>query len=138
MEPQSQILILKIVIGSAWIDRHLEPGEVKYLQTLLERYRLDHNSELLALLEKPVPLPQTEQWMVQYLMDATETERLQLLGAIGKMVIADEIVSPEDHNLLDDYYDLMADIPPKPEATPTLVKTVGQFVRRVLQGRRKL
>lgn len=137
MEPQSQILILKIVIGSAWIDRHLEPGEVKYLQTLLERYRLDHNPELLALLEKPVSLPQTEQWMVQYLMDATETERLQLLGAIGKMVIADEIVSPEDHNLLDDYYDLMADIPPKLEATPTLVKTVGQFVRRVLQRRRK-
>ncbi|MBV8887650.1 MAG: TerB family tellurite resistance protein [Chroococcidiopsidaceae cyanobacterium CP_BM_RX_35] len=138
MEPQNRHLMLKIVIGSAWIDHHLEPGEVKYLQTLLERYQLAHNPELLALLEKPVFLPQTEQWMVQYLMGATEIERLQLLGAIGKMVIADEIVSPEDHNLLDDYYNLMADIPPKPEVTPTLLKTVGQFVRRVLQGRRQI
>lgn len=141
MEPQNQHkLMLKIIIGSAWVDGHLEPAEVQYLQTLLDRYQLTHASDLLALLEEPVPLSQTELWMVEYLADTTETEieRQRLLGAIGKVIIADDTVLPQEYALLDDYYALMAEIPARPEETPTLVETVGKFVRKAARTVRNL
>lgn len=139
MEPQHQHkLILKIVIGSAWVDGHLEPSEVKYLQTLLDRYHLSHDPELLELLEQPVSLRQTEGWMVNYLADTTEAERQGLLAAIGKIVIADDIASPLEHTLLDDYYTLMAKIPARTEETPTQIKIVGSFVRQVFKTLRNL
>lgn len=133
-------LMLKIIIGSAWVDNHLEPAEIKYLQTLLERYHLTNAPELSALLEEPVPLRQTESWMVEYLAGATETERQRLLVAIGKLVIADDTVLPPEHNLLDDYYLLMEQIPTHSEdnSTPTLVEAVGKFVRNVAQVVRNL
>lgn len=141
MDPQYQHkLMLKIIIGSAWVDGHLEPAEVQYLQTLLERYQLTHAPDLLALLEAPVPLRQTELWMAEYLADTTETERQRLLAAIGKLVIADDTVLPPEHTLLDDYYMLMAEIPARQSetSTPTLVETVGKFVRQAVRTVRNL
>jgi hypothetical protein len=138
MEQPQPRLMLKIIIGSAWVDGHLEPAEVQYLQTLLERCKLTHAPELLALLEAPVSLRQTELWMADYLVDTTETERQRLLAAIGKLIIADDTVLPQEHTLLDDYYTLMAAIPARPEETPTLVETVGKFVRKVARMARNL
>lgn len=139
MNPQRQHrLMLKIIIGSAWVDGHLESAEVQYLQTLLDRYQLTHASDLLTLLAEPVSLRQTERWMVEYLADTTPNERQRLLAAIGKLVIADDTVLPQEHTLLDDYYTLMAEIPAHPEKTPTLVETVGKFVRKVVRTVRNL
>ena len=132
-EQDQHQLMLKIIIGSAWADGHLEPTEEQYLQTLLKRYQLTDVPELKTLLDKPVALAQTERWMVQYLADANETQRQSLLAAIGKMVIADDTVTQQEHRFLDDYYLLMAKVPPIPEQTPKLVKTVGQFVRQVVK-----
>lgn len=140
MNPQHQHqLMLKIIIGSAWADGHLEPTEVQYLQTLLDRYQLRHVPELETLLDKPVALAQTERWIAQYLTGSNETQRQSLLAAIGKMVIADDTVTQQEHMLLDDYYLLMAKIPPiaeqspTDERTPTIVKTVGQLLRKVVK-----
>ena len=133
-----QQLMLKIIIGAAWVDGHLEQAEIEYLQTLLKRYELTHDPELMALLEKSVPLQQTEIWIVEYLADTTETERQRLLAAIGKLLIIDDTVLPVEHDLLDDYYALMAEIPAQPEETPTLVTTVGKFVRQTINSLRNL
>ncbi|NCJ05243.1 TerB family tellurite resistance protein [Synechococcales cyanobacterium C] len=127
-------LSVKILIGSAWADRHLEPAEARYLQSILERYHLDRDKELLALLSVQVPLQQTELWMVEYLRDATEPERRELLAKIGRLLIADEVVSDREHDLLDDYHELMAKIPPHPAETPSLAQTIGQFVRRAVKS----
>lgn len=138
MQQHQHRLMVKIIIGSAWVDGRVEPAEVQYLQTLLERCQLTHAPDLLALLEEPVSLRQTERWMADYLADTTETERQRLLAAIGKLVIADDTVMPQEHILLDDYYTLMAEIPPHPESTPTLVETLGKFVRKVARTVRNL
>jgi len=138
MEQHQHRLMLKIIIGSAWVDGDLESTEVQYLQTLLDRFKLTHAPELLALLEEPVSLRQTESWMVEYLADTTEMERQRLLAAIGKLVIADNTVLPQEHTLLDDYYTLMAEIPAEPEEAPTLVETLGKFVRKVARTVRNL
>lgn len=135
MNPTTQHqLMLKIVAGSAWADGHLEPQEVAYLGSLLRRYNLEHDPELRELLQKAIPVEQTELWMAEYLMQATETERMQLLGAIGNLLIADNNVSPEEHNLLDEYHALMAGIPAQPESAPSLVKSIGQFFRRMAKA----
>jgi uncharacterized tellurite resistance protein B-like protein len=135
MNPTTQNqLMLKIVAGSAWADGHLEPQELAYLGSLLRRYGLEHDTELRELIQEPIPMEQTERWMADYLAQASETERMQLLGAIGNLMIADDTVSPEEHTLLDDYYTLMAGIPARPEAAPNLVKGVGQFFRRMAKA----
>lgn len=129
--------LLKIVIGAAWCDRHLDPAEVEHLQQLLQQYHLHLDSELQPLLEQPVPLEQTELWLVEYLQDSTDTERQRLLSEIASMLIADENVSDIEHDLLDEYYELMARIPPHPESTSTLTPTLGRFVKRLLRSVRQ-
>ena len=108
-------LTLKILIGSAWADRQLEPEEIQYLGTLLRRYQLDRDPELLVLLEQPVPLEQTERWMIAYLQNTTNEERLKLLADMGRILIADNVVTGREHDLLDEYHELMARIPAHPD-----------------------
>ena len=126
-------LILKILIGSAWADRHLEAEEVEYIKTILQRYQLSHDPELMSLLTIPVSLEQTDLWMLTYLQDSTDDERMKLLANIGKVLIADDRVSDQEHDLLDEYYNLMASIPSHPEETPTAISAIGKFVRRVVR-----
>ncbi|MEO0377908.1 MAG: TerB family tellurite resistance protein [Cyanobacteria bacterium P01_A01_bin.17] len=128
-EQQQHRLILQILVGSAWADQHLEPQEVSYLQTLLQRYHLSHDSELQSLLEAQVSPEQTERWIIAYLKNADEEERMILLAKIGKILIADDKVSDSEHDLLDRYYELMARTPHHAEAIPKLVNTLGRFVR---------
>jgi hypothetical protein len=138
---QHQHLMLKILIGSAWVDQHLEPEEVAYLNKVLLRVHLEHNAELQGLLSTPVEPTQTEQWLVSYLRDSPDAERLKLLAAIGNLLIADDEVSDVEHDLLDEFHTLMASIPSPPEPLPDLgevapkiLQQVGQFFRRVMSA----
>lgn len=126
------------MIGAAWSDRRLEPTEIEHFQQLLQRFHLHLNPELQTLLEQPVPLKQTELWLVEYLKDSTDTERQRLLSEIASMLIADDRVSDIEHDLLDEYYELMARIPPHPESTTTLAPTLGRFIKRLLRSVRQL
>jgi hypothetical protein len=135
-------LMLKILIGSAWADRHLEPEETRYLETVIERYGLQKDPDLRSLLTTPVSLEKTELWILSYLKDATETERFRLLAAIGNLLIADHVVSSVEHDLLDDFHDLMASVPAQPEVerkstveelAPGIAQQLGKFFRRVAE-----
>ncbi len=127
-------LLMKVVVGAAWADGHLEPSEIQYLETLLERYGFDRDPVLRTMLEKPVSLDETEHWMIEFLAGASEADRMKLLGAIGNLLIADDNVSPEEHQLLDDYHTFMANIPAQSEVTPNLVSAVSQFFKKVAKG----
>jgi uncharacterized tellurite resistance protein B-like protein len=145
---QHQRLMLKILIGSAWADRHLEPPEVAYLSKVLTRFHGEEDVELQALLKAPVALEQTENWLVAYLQNSPESERLKLLAAIGNLLMADNVVSGIEHDLLDEFHELMALIPAPPEplheheqvaeVVPSLAKKVGQFCRRVMAAAQHL
>jgi hypothetical protein len=134
VETNHRKLLMQIVIGSAWVDGHLYPGEIDYLTKLLKHYHLEDNAQLRELTASPVSVLQTEQWMAAYLEDTTETERQEALAAIANLLIADNLVSDAEHQLLDDFYAMMATIPPHPEATPTIVETTGKFVRKLIQS----
>jgi hypothetical protein len=136
---QHQRLMLNILIGSAWIDQHLVPEEVAYLHKVLSRFNLEHDVELQTLLKTPVEPTQTERWLVTYLRDSPDSERLKLLAAIGNLLISDSEVSNVEHDLLDEFHTLMASIPAPAEPLPDLgdfaprvLQQVGQFFRRVV------
>lgn len=126
--------IIAIIIGAAWADGSLQPTELSYLQKLLSQYHLLEDTELQSLLGAPVPLAITEELIAGYLADSTVTERQKLLVDIGTLLIADDVVFPQEHQLLDDYYTLMAEVPPIPEPGLTLAAIVGQRVRKGLQA----
>jgi uncharacterized tellurite resistance protein B-like protein len=125
--------MMALIMGAAWADGRLSPAEVEYLQKLLAQYHLDHDPELLALLKTPLPLDATEALIATYLANSTESERQKLLVDIGTLLIADDVISPQEHQLLDDYYTLMAEIPPLSEPGPALTTTIGQHIRRGLK-----
>lgn len=110
--------LLQIVIGAAWADRHLEPAEVGYLQQLAARYGLAEDAELQELLTTPVPVPQTEHWLVAYLQETSPSERQRALVAIANLFMADDEVAEIEHALLDEFHRLSERIPAKPEPHP--------------------
>jgi hypothetical protein len=124
--------LMQIVIGSAWVDGQMEPREAAYLAKLLEHYRLTQDKELQRSLTTAVPMQQTEKWLREYLFGTTEAERQRALVAIAKLVMIDDEVSDTEHQLLDDYYEMMAQFPPLPDIAP-VVKTVGKFVKRAAE-----
>lgn len=133
-QPPSLHDTLAIIICAAWADGHLDPQEIDYLNHLLHQYGLSHDPNLTALLESPVPLQETEQRIAYYLTQATETDRSKLLADIGTLLIVDNVVSPEEHQLLDDYYKMTALIPPLPEENGAIAQTVSRFVRQGLKS----
>lgn len=133
MDTESQRLTLQILIGSAWVDHNLSEPEVTYLKQVLARYRLSQDPELQTLLQAPVPLQQTERWIIKYFKKNDQEERLKLLAAIGNLLIADDVVTEIEHDLLDEYHELMARTANQPDHLGTLVKNIGSYVNKALK-----
>jgi hypothetical protein len=132
LDKARQKQLMQIVIGSAWVDGQIEPRESAYLAKLLEHYRLTQDQELQRSLTNAVPMQQTEKWMREYLFGTTEADRQRALVAIAKLVMIDDDVTDTEHQLLDDYYEMMAQFPALPDIAP-VVKTVGNFVKRAAE-----
>ncbi|MDX2273785.1 MAG: TerB family tellurite resistance protein [Cyanobacteriota bacterium] len=127
-----QLLLLKIVIGAAWVDDTLAPVEQQYLRGLLRQNHLADNLELQSLLNHPVPLPETERWIVDYLAGATLDQRSQLSASIHNLIMADSQISAAEQSLMADFHELLEQIQVRPDAAPGLVKTLGQLFKQVL------
>jgi uncharacterized membrane protein YebE (DUF533 family) len=125
--------LMQIIIGSAWVDGQIEAREMEYLNQLLRHYGLSHDPVLQRSLTTPVMMQQTERWMRDYLFGTTEIERQRALAAIAKLMMIDDTVSDTEHQLLDDYYLLMAEVPMMPDFAP-VVKNVGKFVKKAAEA----
>ena len=130
-----QTQLMEIVIGAAWADQHLEPGEVDYLNRLLERYGLERSEHLKDLLSKPVSLQTTLAWVLSYLKDTTEAERHRAVVALANLFIADDDVVDVEHDILDELHRLMARIPAQPEDDAVQqgwLSSLGRWVRTAI------
>lgn len=133
-------LLNRIIFASAWADGRLSQAEVDYLKQMMIRQHLETDQELRQLLLKPVPVPQIEAWIADYLADSTTTERLGALAAIANLLASDGTVSSSEHNFLDDIHVLMAQIPPQRESSTleetarSLAQGLQHTVRRVLKA----
>ncbi len=127
---ERNLLLLKVVIGSAWVDGQLEPEELDYLKQILERHHLADNYELQAMLKQPIPLDATENWIINYLARATEQQRDQMLMMVIGVITADGVIDSSEHSFLLEYQGLMSRIPARPDTAPDLAKALRQMVQQ--------
>ncbi|WP_414752118.1 carotenoid oxygenase family protein [Anabaena sp. CCY 9910] len=61
--------LLKILVGMAWLDGELEPGEKEYLSKIADQKRLTEDAEIKSLLSdnKPIQPQQCFDWLQAYL-----------------------------------------------------------------------
>ncbi|NER26263.1 MAG: hypothetical protein F6J89_00995 [Symploca sp. SIO1C4] len=93
--------LLKILIGIAWIDGVLEPGEQKYINQIATKKKLTEDPEIKTLLNQPVPLDECYQWLQNYLGNNPTDEKYQeLYENISTLISSDTEVDIKEAELL--------------------------------------
>jgi hypothetical protein len=97
-------LLLKILIGVAWLDGELQPAERQYLTKVAETSSLaaDRDPEIESLLvgTTTVTLPDCERWIQEYLGDKSIYDDDLLIEAISSLIYSDGDVAIAEAKLL--------------------------------------
>jgi hypothetical protein len=97
-------LLLKILIGVAWLDGELQPAERQYLTKVAETSSLaaDRDPEIESLLvgTTTVTLPDCERWIQEYLGDKSIYDDDLLIEAISSLIYSDGDVAISEAKLL--------------------------------------
>jgi hypothetical protein len=119
MDIQSQPrLLMKILIGVAWLDGEIQPAERQYLAKVAQTHQLDQDPEVESLLTgAPITLPDCEKWIQEYLGDRPIHDDDQLIEAISGLIYSDGDVAMAEAKLL-------VNIQSKPTLTPPSPKSV--------------
>ncbi len=100
------LALLKVLIAAAWADSRLSQSEINYLKTLAKRFNLSDTDwlELEPYLEDP-PSENDIKTLFQDLLArvASPSGRNQVIGHIEEILKADENVSAEEHDFLEQY-----------------------------------
>jgi hypothetical protein len=105
INPESQQrLLLKILIGVAWLDGEIQPAERQYLTKVAHNPPLPENRdpEIESLLAGtiPVTLPDCERWIQEYLGDKSIYDDDLLIEAISSLIYSDGDVAIAEAKLL--------------------------------------
>lgn len=95
--------LLKILIGTAWLDGKVQPEEQQYLLRIAERKGLIEDPELKPLLHglRGVKPAECKQWVNEYLgAHPTSTACQQLLEDISGLIYSDGVVDSSEANLM--------------------------------------
>ncbi len=95
--------LVKILIGSAWIDGTIQPEERQYLRKIAQEKGVASDPEIKPLLDELVPVQpaQCYEWVKEYLGDRPSTEDCQkLVEAISGLIYSDGDVAIEEAKLL--------------------------------------
>lgn len=95
--------LVKILIGTAWIDGKIQPEEREYLHRIAKEKGVADEPEIQPLLYefRPVPPAECYEWVKQYLGDRPTAETSQqLLEAISGLIYSDGTVATEEAKLL--------------------------------------
>jgi uncharacterized tellurite resistance protein B-like protein len=101
IQSQSQLL-LKILIGVAWLDGEIQPEERQYLAKVAHAHQLDHDTEVEPLLTgtMKVTAAECEQWIQMYLGDRSIHDDDRLIEAISGLIYSDGDVAISEAQLL--------------------------------------
>jgi uncharacterized tellurite resistance protein B-like protein len=105
MHTQSQNrLLIKILIGVAWLDEQIQPEERRFLARVFQAHQLDGDAELLSLLDGKTAVTQAEceRWIQEYLGDRSIYDDERLIEAISAIVYMDGDVANLEAKLLVD------------------------------------
>ncbi len=102
-------LLIKILVGAAWIDGIIQTEEREYLKKVVAENQLENDQEIKSLLSeiKPVNAQECFQWLEEYLGNNPKMEDYQhLLEAISALVYSDGDIDIQEAKLLSRLQDL--------------------------------
>ncbi len=120
-------LLMKILIGVAWLDGAIQPQERQYLAKVAQIHQLDHDTEVEPLLTGTITVTATEceQWIQEYLGDRSIHDDDGLIEAISGLIYSDGDVAVAEAKLL-------VNIQSVPAVAPPLVSKIQQLYKKAL------
>ena len=99
----NNVKLVKILIGSAWLDGKIQPEERTYLNRIAQEKGVAQDPEIYPLLQdlRQVETAECYQWVQDYLGNSPTTADYQnLLEAISGLIYSDSDVDTEEAKLL--------------------------------------
>jgi hypothetical protein len=130
MDTQSQSrLLLKILIGVAWLDGEIQPEEREYLSKIAHAHQLDHDTDLEPLLTGTIAVTaaECEQLIQEYLGNRSIHDDDRLIEAISGLIYSDGDVTTDEAKLLVNIQSAPAPLNQQP-----LVSKIQQLYRKAL------
>jgi hypothetical protein len=129
MDTQSQDrLLIKILIGVAWLDGEIQPEERQYLVKVAKTHNLDADLELHLLLDGTMSVTPAEcqQWIQAYLGDRSIHDDDRLIEAISGLIYSDGDVATAEAKLLIDIQSTPASVQPAEQQLVTKIRRLYQ------------
>ncbi len=130
MEDRSQNrLLVKILIGIAWLDGQLQSAERRFLSKVLAAHQLNEDAELNSMLDGTIELTAAdcEGWIEAYLGDRSIFDDDRLIEAISAVIYLDGDVAIAEAKLL-------SDIQSTPTSAAPRAKLLANKLRQLYQG----
>jgi uncharacterized membrane protein YebE (DUF533 family) len=128
MSTPSQVeLLLKILIGAAWLDGKIQPEETEYLQQVVQTQGMGEDTEIQALLQSSVAIKPDEcdRWIREYLGNSPTADNYQeLLTAVSGLIYSDGEVDTNEAKLL-----MSLQQPPADRSTPSAHPIIDRLRR---------
>jgi hypothetical protein len=120
-------LLMKILIGVAWLDGAIQPEERQYLAKVAQTHQLDFDPEIESLLAGRISLAAAdcEHWIQEYLGDRSIHDDDGLIEAISGLIYSDGDVAVAEAKLL-------VNIQSQPSTSPPLVSKIQQLYKKAL------
>jgi hypothetical protein len=120
-------LLMKILIGVAWLDGAIQPEERQYLAKVAQTHQLDLDPEIESLLAGQISLTATdcESWIQEYLEDRSIHDDDGLIEAISGLIYSDGDVAIDEAKLL-------VNIQSVPSSAPPLISKIQQLYQKAL------
>ncbi|PZV09834.1 MAG: Tellurite resistance protein TerB [Leptolyngbya sp.] len=133
MADKNVINLVKILIGTAWIDGKIQPEEREYLNRIAHEKGVADEAEIQPLLNEFTSVKPSEcyEWVKQYLGDRpTSEECQQLLEAISGLIYSDGMVDTEEAKLLTELQSLDPSNPSGVQSSNTVLKAIRSLYQR--------
>jgi hypothetical protein len=123
IESQARLL-MKILIGVAWLDGEIQPEERQYLAKVAQTHQLDRDPEVETLLASTVKVSATEceQWIQDYLGDRSIHDDDGLIEAISGLIYSDGDVATAEAQLLVNIQSQSSSPPPNRQPLTTKIR----------------
>lgn len=136
MTTQNQTkLLVKILVGTAWLDGIIQPQERKYLQKVVGENNLNDDAEIKSLLSeiKPVNPPQCYEWLEEYLgNNPTIKDYEELFGSISALIYSDGDVDTQEAKLLNHLQNLDPNTITKKSMLDQILNSVKQLYQKAI------
>ncbi|MGY6530678.1 MAG: tellurite resistance TerB family protein [Cyanobacterium sp.] len=123
-------LLMKIVIGAAWIDGIIHQEERDYLKKMVKETELTDDPEIKSLLSeiKSISINQCYEWLELYLGKNPSKEDYQkLLESISGLVYSDGDIDVEEAKLLN----YLQDLDPEKQTSQSIFKSLLVSVKKM-------